>query len=451
MKILNQIKIILLSTILMPLLIASAGFLDDFKGTGEVQKFKKACEKNDGKACFMAGKRFSDNPSEATKKEGMRMYTKGCELGDFDCCKVLADKNDYKAAIRAGDISKDRDTKIWYYGHGCMGGEAKGCENLCTNKLVGGKVDGCMEMAYLAGKKTSSSEANEEQIKWWLKACENGNEDGCANAGLNTKDPAESSRLLKIACDKLNPRACYILGFRAREKGDLKSAENFYLNACSGKFYEDSCEILKEIRKEIADISDQKIAAQRAPLLAKLKADCDKGDLNGCFQHGLQMVAPANQKIPWFKKACDGGNFDGCFQMGSNFEDLVQLNDAIKAYIQSCEGGNSPGCFKAGQLSEKGNRPADAKKYFLKSCELGHALACNNLGNMEYQKGNKAEAVLFYNKACDGGNTAGCTNLAGIQLDWSNITEARKYLNQACDSGSNAACQKLVALTKGGW
>ncbi|MFI5391639.1 MAG: hypothetical protein ACHQYQ_09780 [Bacteriovoracales bacterium] len=417
MKISNLIKIILVSTVSLPILIASAGFFDSLKSTGEAQKAKKACENKDAKACYTAGKMFSENQSEAARKEGMIMFTKGCDYGDFACCEYLAQKGgDLSMAFKAGQLAKDKDGRRKWFGKVCLGGDLKGCEALCTRGIFDDELDGCLKLAENAGKKSSSNEANEEEIKWWLKSCDSGNTVGCGLAGNFIKDPIESTKLLEKACSppqNFVPPACTVLGFRARESGDLKKAEEYYLKSCTDIFYEDSCEILKEIRKEIASNSNA-----QSPILSKLKAGCDNGDYNDCLQYGFNMTGPEDQKIPWFKKACDGRVSDGCFRMGL--------------------------------ISNKENNFADTKKYFLLACDGGHAMACNNLGFMELQKGNQAEAVKYYSKACSGGATAGCNNLASIQIDWNNIAEARKYLNEACDSGSNAACQKLVALTKSG-
>jgi TPR repeat protein len=420
MKISNLKKIILLSTILLPILNASAGL----------------------------------------SKLDLKVATKGCAKNDLGFCATLANNGDLKAALKIAELSKDLKLKSDWYAFACDKGEPIGCENLCTKKLSSEKpgyvMDGCMKMAEFAGKNAPPNQPNDEQIKWWTKACDNGNMDGCANAGLNTKDPSESSRLLNLACNKKNPRACYVLGFRAREKGDPGSAEYYYGLACSEIFYEDSCNLLKEVKSELEDIrkknaemADQAKKAANLAKLAPIKAACESGNLNECIKYGETLEAPADQKIPWFKKACDGGEMEGCVQMGVSLAGLGKFNDAIDLYNKACNRGYSEGCFFAGwTYFNKLNKPADAKKYYLLACNLSQSRACNALGSMESNKGNQAEAAKFYTKACDGGNTTGCNNLASLQIDYNSIAEARKYLNEACDSGSNAACQKLVALTK---
>jgi TPR repeat protein len=352
----------------------------------------------------------------------MDLWTRGCELGNFDSCVKLAEKGDLKAAMKAGQLAKDQDGRKKWFGKVCQGGDLKGCEALCTRGIWDGELDGCLKLAENAGKKSSEDEANDEEIKWWLKACDNGNMTGCGMAGSFIKDPNEGAKLLEKACfppenSQSHPYACYLLGFKARESGDLRKAENYFLKSCNQNiYYEDSCELLKEIRKEIADIELKKKEAAMAPILSKLKAACDKGNLNECYEYGLTLPDPESQKIPWIKKACDGGIPGACFFMGN--------------------------------YSSKENKPADAKKYYLLACDGGHPTACNRLGIIESNKGNQAEAAKFYTKACSAGNTTGCNNLAKLQIDYNSIAEARKYLNEACDSGSNAACQKLVALTK---
>jgi TPR repeat protein len=274
-----------------------------------------------------------------------------------------------------------------------------------------------MKAAEIAGKNNPSDKPNEEQKKWWVEACDRGKVlEACTNLGLYYNDHDEkklSLIYLEKACAPANPRGCSALGFRVRENGDINKAETYYSMACAGN-YEDSCETLEAIRKEIAEIKNKKEA-----------------------------------QVEQNRKLCAEGVRLSCYQMGEYYYELGLFKYAIEDYIKACNGGYAPGCNGAGWVYRNNlNKPADAKKYYLLACDGGHPTACNRLGIIESNKGNQAEAAKFYTKACSAGNTTGCNNLAKLQIDYNSIAEARKYLNEACDSGSNAACQKLVALTK---
>jgi TPR repeat protein len=450
MKILNLKKIILLSTILLPFFIASAGLFDKINEKKTLNTWREDCNKKFEKSCYSLIKKLSENPSPESQKEAMDWTTHCCDFGGTTCCSELVKKGDYKAALKGADKTNDQLIKKDLLEKACKGEELEGCERLCSFDYLADhqRVEGCLKAAEIVGKNNPSVEPSDKQITLWATACNLESYYGCTMAGVYTKHRPSSLIYLKKACNAVYVSGCYYLGDKAREESDIKGAENYYRMACEKKF-EDSCEILNEIQKEIQEISNQK-AAKLEPVLSKLKAECDKGNLNSCIQHGLTMIAPADQKNPWFKKACDGGLMEGCFQMGRGFLELKNLDGAMNLFVRACNGGHLQGCYEAGFQSFKRNKPADTKKYLLLACNGGHPVGCNTLGTQEANKGNKAEAAKFYAMACDGGNTSGCNNLASLQIDWNNITDARKYLNEACNAGSNAACQKLTALTKQG-
>ena len=183
----------------------------------------------------------------------------------------------------------------------------------------------------------------------------------------------------EIFCQDGDMKSCLSLGNRARDQGNLTSAEKWYIKACEG------------------------------------------GVIQGCYIFGLveyyEKGSLTNAK-KWHKKACDGGHVSACYELNRLSKKQENFSDNLKkAYKRSCEKleVGFEECYRFGLIEYYQNRDfASAKIFLKKACDGGHMPGCFNLGVVERKQGNLADAKIWWRKACNKGNREGCKALKSI-------------------------------------
>lgn len=111
-------------------------------------------------------------------------------------------------------------------------------------------------------------------------------------------------------CDAGDFTACFQAGEQyRRERGDLFSAEKYFLKACDG-WYMPGCTYAGSVLLETAEMkSPQWLEAETL-----LQRGCDGTDGRACFQIGKMRIRLDQKKEArnYFKRSCDYGNALGC-------------------------------------------------------------------------------------------------------------------------------------------
>ena len=144
-------------------------------------------------------------------------------------------------------------------------------------------------------------------------------------------DDVAGRALIQRACDLDSPKACGFLGLRAEfGKGDpldYDVALRYYVRGCELGEAESSC----------ANAGRLVLLAERA------------------------RPAELARAATWLRAACDAGHSDGCFNAGIAYErGKKRLDEARALYRRACDLGFADGCVAERDLATRGApRPAD--------------------------------------------------------------------------------------------
>ena len=201
----------------------------------------------------------------------------------------------------------------------------------------------------------------------------------------------------------------------------------------------------------------------------KLKNECEKGDVNACYEVGLGYEFGGSgtlERLPsmakkYYEKACARENAESCRRIGLFYEENVFNIDAresflkaINYYDQACDFRSPVGCYQLGDLFKKERNFYRAKHAYLESCNLNNKDACSSLAEMYMEgigvKKSYAMAKLVYEKGCILEDSKSCFNLGWLYWNGFGATQskrtAREYFELSCDLGFSDGCSIVRKL-----
>lgn len=367
--------------------------------------FKRACERDVSRGCYMLAK----NESDVDGKK--RLLDLACTRGGTEACIELGDLEqnaplNLEAARRA-------------YGLVCKKEERLGCEKLAVLEERYGDVS--------------------EARRLYRFMCEEKKFSGlCSELGRFEEkqgNKEEALRVFRLACEKSEGAACERLEILEYEKGDLDTVREHYKHGCDlGRPH--ACYNLARLNEQQGDSTQSnrlfEIACHRGDRRGCLRLDCDRGDGSKCYELGYIEVdhsrigqGDAEESLRLFRLACEKADFRGCHELGRAEEKKGNLVEAKRLYQLACAHRETSSCFMLESLQQKSlsgvEIPYSGKFYEMTdlnrdekrfdnqvACEQGEVGACVKLGAVEGKNGELAEPELPNGQAFEKAEIEAC-------------------------------------------
>lgn len=347
-----------------------------------------------------------------------------CENSTGEICYEHALKYDHPSR----ESSDDDVSAYILYEIGCKKNYSKACIGQASIYMVGTK-----------GIKRNPIKA----FELYLKACENGDGEGCGNIGYAyywgegiEKSYANAKLFYEKGCNYKNAYSCFTLGEMYR---DVKWVNKDYKKAFFYK--EKSCELgycmgcnylarMYEIGQGVTQ-NKKKSAKLYAQSFECFDIECAKGNIKSC------------SVLDELRKKGTIGNKD--------------RQTVIDMATKNCNEGRSETCATLGEMYHEG-RGVDrdfflSEKFYMKACDNGHLKSCENLGFTYYDnpKKKKISATLF-KEACGKNNPRSCFMLGSMYIEGVGVTQdiqkAKTLIKQSCNYGYAEACSIYKKLKK---
>jgi len=203
----------------------------------------------------------------------------------------------------------------------------------------------------------------------------------------------------------------------------------------------------------------------RAAEARALRADCDAGDPQACFEYGQRVfrgdfvLEDRDEAARRWEVACEGGVAGACVRLArlrEESEEAAGLPGDIEALLRAgCDGGDMSGCVELAEQFLSGDQ---ASALLERACEGGEAEGCVQLGEIlsgVAERGGPIDlkrAAQLFETAC-GDDAEGCMLLAEARLSGAGVEqsaeEAVSLLRQACRT-SPEGCFRLGAMYRDG-
>ena len=301
---------------------------------------------------------------------------------------------------------------------------------------------------------------NAEKYYEEAKKYDNGAYLSIAYLYYNFIDKNEGEKKYKIAYDKGNSQAAYILGSIAYKKGNFNLAKEWYLkgiekgdkfsNIDLGKLLisENKIDEAKKYLLKVEDGNDaegiyylmtiyyreknkSKIHSLKEKMFGKnkmngiddeimLKIDLMLGDENENKKFELIDEADSLMRINKYEEAkkkyeklLEYG-FEGYYFLGNMYKFLDNNSEAMKYYEIAYKKGNmGMAAYKIGNIYEEENNKLEAKKWYQIGINSGNLLSLSSLGLLLKNEGNEKIAKELFLKGANQKNTEAIAGLIG--------------------------------------
>ena len=276
----------------------------------------------------------------------------------------------------------------------------------------------------------------------------------------NFIDKNEGEKKYKIAYDKGNSQAAYILGSIAYKKGNFNLAKEWYLkgikkgdkfsNIDLGKLLisENKIDEAKKYLLKVEDGNDaegiyylmtiyyrernkSKIHSLKEKMFGKnkmngiddeimLKIDLMLGDENENKKFELIDEADSLMRINKYEEAkkkyeklLEYG-FEGYYFLGNMYKFLDNNSEAMKYYEIAYKKGNmGMAAYKIGNIYEEENNKLEAKKWYQAGINAGNLQSASTLGMLEISEGNEEKAKELFLRGIEQKNAEAILGMMG--------------------------------------
>ncbi len=416
---------------------------------------KDDCARKVGPSCHLLG--LSYFHGRGTKKElrrAFQAFRNGCQAGSGDACYQVG------ASYQFGNgTSSDNEKALDFYDKACIKYDS---------------ASGCHDAGVLIALGKTKSRGNAVLTRYGERACQL---DGrqcdliahlLATGKAGNEDQPQASKWYVVACDKGNDVACSSAGHRAFAgtgmAKDLPRALTMWQRSCE-LGHAPAC---KDLGEQLYSGEHTKKDQKRAFELFHL--GCIRDDASSCHWGGFAIERGTDGSgknnpsgaVIYYKTACNLGESGGCVDLGKLHRDGngVDKNpmEAKAMFDKACEMGFSNGCVELGQLHYRGDGlPKDevlSGQAFLRACKLGVKQECYWIDQLfKNGKANatqRANAVKALEAACSGKgrNDNACLVLAGLYAYGGYIADkngrrAFTLYKEGCDRKVKDACLLL--------
>ena len=301
---------------------------------------------------------------------------------------------------------------------------------------------------------------NAEKYYEEAKKYDNGAYLSIAYLYYNFIDKNEGEKKYKIAYDKGNSQAAYILGSIAYKKGNFNLAKEWYLkgikkgdkfsNIDLGKLLisENKIDEAKKYLLKVEDGNDaegiyylmtiyyrernkSKIHSLKEKMFGKnkmngiddeimLKIDLMLGDENENKKFELIDEADSLMRINKYEEAkkkyeklLEYG-FEGYYFLGNMYKFLDNNSEAMKYYEIAYKKGNiGMAAYKIGNIYEEENNKLEAKKWYQAGINAGNSQSASTLGMLEISEGNEEKAKKLFLRGIEQKNAEAILGMMG--------------------------------------
>ena len=301
---------------------------------------------------------------------------------------------------------------------------------------------------------------NAEKYYEEAKKYDNGAYLSIAYLYYNFIDKNEGEKKYKIAYDKGNSQAAYILGSIAYKKGNFNLAKEWYLkgiekgdkfsNIDLGKLLisENKIDEAKKYLLKVEDGNDaegiyylmtiyyreknkSKIHSLKEKMFGKnkmngiddeimLKIDLMLGDENENKKFELIDEADSLMRINKYEEAkkkyeklLEYG-FEGYYFLGNMYKFLDNNSEAMKYYEIAYKKGNmGMAAYKIGNIYEEENNKLEAKKWYQAGINAGNLQSASTLGMLEISEGNEEKAKELFLRGIEQKNAEAILGMMG--------------------------------------
>ena len=301
---------------------------------------------------------------------------------------------------------------------------------------------------------------NAEKYYEEAKKYDNGAYLSIAYLYYNFIDKNEGEKKYKIAYDKGNSQAAYILGSIAYKKGNFNLAKEWYLkgikkgdkfsNIDLGKLLisENKIDEAKKYLLKVEDGNDaegiyylmtiyyrernkSKIHSLKEKMFGKnkmngiddeimLKIDLMLGDENENKKFELINEADSLIRINKYEEAkkkyeklLEYG-FEGYYFLGNMYKFLDNNSEAMKYYEIAYKKGNiGMAAYKIGNIYEEENNKLEAKKWYQAGINAGNSQSASTLGMLEISEGNEEKAKKLFLRGIEQKNAEAILGMMG--------------------------------------
>lgn len=301
---------------------------------------------------------------------------------------------------------------------------------------------------------------NAEKYYEEAKKYDNGAYLSIAYLYYNFIDKNEGEKKYKIAYDKGNSQAAYILGSIAYKKGNFNLAKEWYLkgikkgdkfsNIDLGKLLisENKIDEAKKYLLKVEDGNDaegiyylmtiyyrernkSKILSLKEKMFGKnkmngiddeimLKIDLMLGDENENKKFELIDEADSLMRINKYEEAkkkyeklLEYG-FEGYYFLGNMYKFLDNNSEAMKYYEIAYKKGNmGMAVYKIGNIYEEENNKLEAKKWYQAGVNAGNLQSASTLGMLEISEGNEEKAKELFLRGIEQKNAEAILGMMG--------------------------------------
>lgn len=301
---------------------------------------------------------------------------------------------------------------------------------------------------------------NAEKYYEEAKKYDNGAYLSIAYLYYNFIDKNEGEKKYKIAYDKGNSQAAYILGSIAYKKGNFNLAKEWYLkgikkgdkfsNIDLGKLLisENKIDEAKKYLLKVEDGNDaegiyylmtiyyrernkSKILSLKEKMFGKnkmngiddeimLKIDLMLGDENENKKFELIDEADSLMRINKYEEAkkkyeklLEYG-FEGYYFLGNMYKFLDNNSEAMKYYEIAYKKGNmGMAAYKIGNIYEEENNKLEAKKWYQAGVNAGNLQSASTLGMLEISEGNEEKAKELFLRGIEQKNAEAILGMMG--------------------------------------
>ncbi len=464
----------------------------------------KACDAGVGIACgFLASKHESGQYLKKDKRRGRSFLEKACSAGHASSCTTLGDKSRSRRGLARG-----------LYAQACTGNDLIGCKRLarilsregktreaattfltiCDLELAASDPTAAATACVSGAKLLVKAGDNKRASKGYLKACELGHHESCADASRFLKlglaggkvNAQEAAHTFLSICDFQSnnnaaaARACVSGAELLAKAGDNKHASKSYLRACQLGHHESCVHAGRFL--ELGPADEKNLTKARA----LYQVACDEGVGIGCFAFATMVAAGSGGEQHWwravglYEQACTLGVAKGCM-VGKELKRSPPnstCTNSTECQIE-CEKHIGKACRILGEFraSEEAvymleqqakdarrqwNSPScnGAARAYNRACDLGDGVSCLRSGmdaeacEVGEQEGcvlhqselhrnakpREARRILRSLRAlCTKNNLAACTTLASLLSD-ANPAASLQLIRQACDKKDSQAC-----------
>jgi TPR repeat protein len=222
-----------------------------------------------------------------------------------------------------------------------------------------GTPENCFSAALLANGDDSVMPAGvppdpEAAQRYYVKACERGMGDGCANAGVHYVQASERSRgheLLVKSCTMKSGLGCYNLGVVVRDGtgvvADRTRAATLFEQACTYQYGGGCHNLGLALMKGDGVVQDQKRAVQFLDQACTLIAKhCF--DVALAYERGDGVAKDLGRARQLYDKGCTAGDLMACTNLANFMADALggprDLAGATKLDKRACDGGVQVAC-----------------------------------------------------------------------------------------------------------